>query len=125
MAATTQHIVRPGYEHEAVRDPDFPHAPIDWSRIEAIAQARKEGLALTDGHWQVVRALQDYYARHAEVAPRNARQIHDALDERFHALGGIRHLYELFPGGPVAQGCRIAGLPAPAGASDRGFGSVV
>ena len=30
----------------------------------------------------------------------------------------------LFPGGPVAQGCRLAGLKAPAGAVDRGFGSV-
>jgi hypothetical protein len=30
----------------------------------------------------------------------------------------------LFSGGPVAQGCRLAGLNAPAGAVDRGFGSV-
>jgi tRNA 2-thiouridine synthesizing protein E len=36
----------------------------------------------------------------------------------------MRHLYMLFPGGPVAQGCRVAGLPVPAGAVDRGFGSV-
>lgn len=125
MVATTHHIVRPGYEHEAAQDPDFPNGPPDWSRIEAVAQARKEGLTLTDNHWQVVRSLQDYYARHAEHTAINAREIHDALDERFHALGGIKHLYELFPGGPVAQGCRIAGLTAPAGASDRGFGSVV
>lgn len=125
MIASTQRIVRPGYEQEVDVDPDFPHAPPEWSRMEAIDQARKEGLTLTDPHWQVVRALQDYYARHAEDVVINAREIHDALDEHFHAVGGIRHLYELFPGGPVAQGCRIAGLTAPAGAFDRGFGSVV
>ena len=54
----------------------------------------------------------------------NLRELHDALDEKFHRQGGIRHLYRLFPGGPVAQGCRIAGLKAPAGATDKGFGSV-
>lgn len=52
------------------------------------------------------------------------RELHDALDEKFHWKGGIGYLYRLFPGGPIAQGCRIAGLRAPAGAVDRGFGSV-
>jgi tRNA 2-thiouridine synthesizing protein E len=52
------------------------------------------------------------------------RELHDALDEMFHRQGGIKQLYVLFHGGPIAQGCRIAGLKAPAGAIDRGFGSV-
>jgi tRNA 2-thiouridine synthesizing protein E len=70
-----------------------------------------------------VRALQEYFARHEAVAI-NLRELHDALDEKFHLQGGIKHLYRLFPGGPVAQGCRIAGPKAPAGAIDKGFGSV-
>jgi tRNA 2-thiouridine synthesizing protein E len=36
----------------------------------------------------------------------------------------MKYLYTLFPGGPIVQGCRLAGLKAPAGATDRGFGSV-
>lgn len=65
-----------------------------------------------------------FYAHH-ELPNANVRELHDALDEEFHAEGGIRYLYTLFPKGPLAQGCLIAGLPVPAGAQDQGFGSAV
>lgn len=106
------------------RDPRFPHAPPDWTKEMALKTARQEGLEPGADHWEAVRALQEYYTKHREIAV-NVRELHDALDERFHGKGGIRYLYQLFPGGPVAQGCRLAGLTAPAGATDRGFGSVV
>jgi tRNA 2-thiouridine synthesizing protein E len=107
----------------AGKDPQFPHAPEGWTRARAAEAARREGLELAEEHWEALRALQEYFDRHAAGAV-NLRELHDALDERFHRQGGIRRLYSLFPGGPVAQGCRIAGLKAPAGATDRGFGSV-
>ena len=107
----------------AAPDPAFPHAPAGWTRAQALQAAQQEGLELGDEHWTALRALQEYFARHEPTAI-NLRELHDALDEKFHRLGGIRQLYLLFPGGPVAQGCRIAGLKAPAGATDRGFGSV-
>jgi len=107
----------------AAPDPAFPHAPEGWTRARALETAKQERLELGDGHWTALRALQEYYAKH-ETPGVNMRELHDALDEKFHAQGGIRHLYVLFPGGPIAQGCRIAGLKAPAGAIDRGFGSV-
>lgn len=106
------------------RDPGFPDAPEDWSPASAREAAVADGLDLTDTHWEVVRALQHYFTRHADGAAINMRELHDALDERFHATGGIRGLYRLFPGGPLAQGCRIAGLKAPFLASDASFGSV-
>ena len=105
------------------RQPGFPHAPAGWPREAALKVARDEGLDLDNGHWETVRALQAYYARHQDGSL-NLRELHDALDERFHTKGGRKFLYELFPGGPVAQGCRIAGLKAPAGTTDKGFGSV-
>lgn len=103
----------------------FPHAPVGWTPQDALATAAAEGLELGEDHWELVRALQSYFARHAGEPAFHARELVDALEEKFHVKGGMRHLYLLFPGGPVAQGCRIAGLRAPASATDKGFGSVM
>ena len=105
------------------RNPQYPHAPAGWTPALAAETARGEGLDLGEEHWEAVRALQAYYARH-DASAVNLRELHDALNEKFHRQGGIKRLYLLFPGGPVAQGCRIAGLKPPAGATDKGFGSV-
>ncbi|MCK7496212.1 MAG: TusE/DsrC/DsvC family sulfur relay protein [Comamonadaceae bacterium] len=86
--------------------------------------AQQDNLKLGEEHWAVVRALQEYFARH-DPKGINTRELHDALDEKFHAMGGIKQLYRILPGGPVAQGCRLAGLAAPAGASDKGFGGTM
>jgi tRNA 2-thiouridine synthesizing protein E len=102
---------------------NFPYAPTDWSKEEAEDVARQEGLDLGEDHWRELQALQEYYSRRDEHV--SVRELHDALDERFHSQGGYKYLFSLFPGGPIAQGCRLAGLEPPAGAIDRGFGSVV
>ncbi|MDR3394989.1 MAG: TusE/DsrC/DsvC family sulfur relay protein [Parasulfuritortus sp.] len=122
MNNVTQDFVRPGYETPPI--PDFPYAPSDWSRESAEESARAEGLTLTEEYWQVVRVLQEFYARHEEPTI-NVRELHDALDEHFHSEGGIKHLYTLFPKGPLAQGCLLAGLQPPGGTQDKGFGSAV
>jgi tRNA 2-thiouridine synthesizing protein E len=101
---------------------DFPYAHPSWSRDSAAALAAREGLQLTDDHWALVRALQEYFNRNWR-GPIRIQALHDALEEKFHHKGGLKYLYTLFPGGPVAQGCRLAGLEAPAGATDKGFGS--
>ncbi|MGO8954224.1 MAG: TusE/DsrC/DsvC family sulfur relay protein [Rhodomicrobium sp.] len=108
---------------EVSRDPGFPDAPLAWTPQAAQAIAEQEGLTLTGEHWEVIRALQNYYARHEEPVV-NLRELHDALDEKFHVQGGLKHLYLILPGGPIAQGCRLAGLKAPFMASDSSFGSV-
>jgi tRNA 2-thiouridine synthesizing protein E len=98
--------------------------PDDWTKEKAKKIAKSEGLILTDDHLAILHALQEYYSRH-DLKKINVRELHDALNEKFHQYGGIKYVYSLFPGGPVAQGCRLAGLQAPAGAIDKGFGSVV
>jgi len=112
-----------GADSGAGKNPRFPHAPAGWTPAVALEAARKESLELGADHWEVLCALHEYFARHEATAV-SLRELHDALDEKFHRQGGIKYLYRLFPGGPVAQGCRIAGLKAPAGAVDRSFGSV-
>jgi len=98
----------------------FPNAPTDWDLTTAKTTAIADGINLSDDHWDLIRALQEYY--HKVEFP-NLRQIKDALDEKFHSRGGMRYLYQIIPGGPVAEGCRLAGLNIPAGAIDKSFGS--
>ena len=106
------------------KDPKFPNAPAGWTPETASKAAQQNGLKLGEDHWEALSALQTYYARHAQAII-NVRDLHDALDEKFHGKGGMKYLYQLFPAGPIAQGCLMAGLKAPAGAVDNGFGSVV
>lgn len=108
----------------ATTDPEFPYAPLDWTREYATKTAQAENLQLMEEHWEAIRALQNYYAHHDDETVINLRDLHDALDEHFHLQGGLKYLYALFPGGPITQGCRLAGLKAPFMASDRSFGSV-
>lgn len=122
MVETMDDIMHP-QTRERSRDAAFPYAPLDWAHVHAKHTAQQEGLHMQDDHWDVVRALQEYFSRH-EPGDIHLRELHDALEERFHHKGGIRYLYTLFPGGPVAQGCRLAGLEAPVGAADKSFGSV-
>lgn len=102
----------------------FQNAPHEWSPEVAEQLAQTEGVELSDEHWEELNALQEYYARH-EFDRIQVRELSDALDEKFHDRGGIKYLYTLFPKGPIAQGCRLAGLEMPAGAVDKGFGSVI
>lgn len=119
---TMNDILHP--QESGAADPNFPHAPQGWSREAAAQTADSEGLTTSTDHWAAVRALQDYFARNGDTGV-NVRELHDALDEKFHAKGGIKYLYTLFPRGPLAQGCRIAGLEPPAGSEDASFGSVM
>ncbi len=103
---------------------DFHDAPFDWTPQIAEQLAQEEGVELQNDHWDEMGALQEFYARH-EYDQIHVRELSDALDEKFHDQGGMKYLYTLFPKGPIAQGCRLAGLEMPAGAVDKGFGSVI
>ena len=118
MAESMNDILNPG---AVTKDPDFPNAPSDWTRESALAAAQADGIELGPDHWEVIGALQSYFS---ERESPNMRELSDALDERFHTRGGRKFLFEAFPGGPIAQGCRLAGLQPPAGATDKSFGSV-
>lgn len=104
-----------------VSNDSFPNAPHNWSIDDAEAIAKADGISMTDDHWQLVGALQEYYKK---VEHPKLRQVKDALDEKFHSQGGLKYLHQIVPAGPVAEGCKLAGLEIPAGAVDKSFGSV-
>ena len=93
-----------------------------WTEARAKRTAEAEGLDLTEEHMEVICWLRDHFAECGPAA--NARQLTRALQDQFIEVGGLKHLYRLFPGGPVSQGSRLAGLPVPPGSVDRSFGSV-
>jgi tRNA 2-thiouridine synthesizing protein E len=83
--------------------------------------AAAAGLNLTEDHWEVIRVMQGCYKD--ELKPR-IRLLRDALEARFAHRGGMKYLFGILPGGPIAQGCALAGVKPPHGATDLSFGSV-
>jgi len=118
MAETMSEIMNPAL---SIRDANFPYAPLGWKKAEAESSAKSDGLNVIDDVLEVVRALQEYFKKAEEP---NVRELHDALDEKFHSKGGLAYLYQIMPGGPVTQGCVLAGLDIPAGCVDPAEGSV-
>lgn len=85
-----------------------------WSEGLAKAIANKEGLSLTQNHWEVINFLRQGYAESGTVP--NIRLMQKAMTKEYGPeKGNSKYLYELFPYGPAKQGCRIAGLPKPTG----------
>ncbi|MEK7244456.1 MAG: TusE/DsrC/DsvC family sulfur relay protein [Pseudomonadota bacterium] len=83
--------------------------PFDWTEDIARAFAEREGIALTDEHWEVVRFMRAYWEEH-RIAP-DARFVIRHLKE---TRGAARdRLFELFPYGYVQQACKIAGMMRP------------
>ena len=91
--------------------------PSGWSEDMATVLAEKEGISLTEEHWEVVRYLRGYYFKYG-ITPM-VRLLIDSIHEvRGDKSTSKEHLYELFPEGPARQGGRIAGLPEPQGCID-------
>jgi len=82
----------------------------DWSDDFVHAQARAEGLLLTDEHWQVIAYLRAYYAEHGVQAQVRA-MIRHFVQAWGQQRGNNHYLHQIFPrGGPQKQGNRLAGL---------------
>ncbi len=92
-----------------------------WSPLTAKQLAVEEGLGeLTEAHWHVIYVLRNHYRESGRA--RSAREVMQLLEKDFADEGGRRYLYELFPKGPISQGSRLAGVPAPPYSSDPSFG---
>lgn len=92
-----------------VDDEGYLTDPDDWNEEVARELARREGIALTDEHWDVIRFMRELFnQRH--IAP-DARFVLKHLAE---TRGADRNeLFRLFPYGYVKQACKIAGMRKP------------
>ena len=92
-----------------VDDEGYLTDPDDWNEEVARELARREGIALTDEHWDIIRFMRELF-----------NQRHIAPDARFvlkhlaQTRGADRNeLFRLFPYGYVKQACKIAGMRKP------------
>ncbi len=86
----------------------------EWSPELAVHFASKDGMTLTDNHWEVINFLREYYQEY-QIAPM-IRVLVKAIGKKLGPeKGNNKYLYELYPEGPAKQACKYAGLPKPTG----------
>ncbi|MCH8499003.1 MAG: TusE/DsrC/DsvC family sulfur relay protein [Marinobacter sp.] len=96
------------------RDKDgFLLAPSSWTPDIAVAIAAEQGLNITDQHWEIILLLRDFYQQHDIAPPANRIFVKTVRDLLGDDKGNSIYLMQLFPGSPVKEACRIAGLPRP------------
>jgi tRNA 2-thiouridine synthesizing protein E len=86
----------------------------DWNKELAEYIAKIEGIEMTYDHWDVVNFLRDYYRKY-QIAPMIKMLVKEIGKVKGSEKGNTRYLYQLYPGGPAKQACKIAGLPTPTG----------
>ena len=77
----------------------------EWTEEICKEMAAKEGIELTDKHWELLYYLRDQYKK--EV-PLTIRKIGKS------GVVTIKEYYQLFPNGPLKISSKLAGIPKPA-----------
>lgn len=88
-----------------------------WNRHLAYFIAEREGVKLSDDHWEVLNFLRQFYFEYG-ITPMVRILMQHMAEELGPERASREHLYQLFPKGPSRQGSRIAGLPEPQGCID-------
>jgi tRNA 2-thiouridine synthesizing protein E len=78
--------------------------PDQWTEAVGEAIAGELGITLTDAHRKVIDFVRAEAAKGEELTIRKVGTS---------GIVDIKTLYELFPGGPLKNACKIAGLPKP------------
>lgn len=86
----------------------------DWNEEIANALAATEQVEMDANRWEVVSFLREYYNEY-KIAPMIRILTKEIGKKLGKDKGNTKYLYELFPGGPAKQACKIAGLPKPTG----------
>jgi TusE/DsrC/DsvC family sulfur relay protein len=88
-----------------------------WNALLAEYMAEKEGISLTEAHWEVLNFLREFYFTYG-ISPMVKILMRYMAEDIGPEHASKEYLYSLFPKGPARQGSRIAGLPEPQGCLD-------
>ena len=88
-----------------------------WNSRLAEYMAEKEGITLTEEHWEVLNFLREFYFTYG-ISPMVKILMKYMAEDLGSERASKEYLYALFPKGPSRQGSRIAGLPEPQGCLD-------
>jgi len=84
----------------------------DWSEAAAQALAQREGVELSDEHWEILRLVRSFYAEF-QLSPANRPLIKFVALKLGAEKGNSLHLNRLFNGTPAKLAAKLAGLPKP------------
>lgn len=86
--------------------------PRDWNTEVAEWMAGREGLELTEAHWEIIHFVRDYHLRAGHFPNMRVfvKAVAGGLGEE---KGNSRYLHRLFPKGPLKYACKLAGLSKP------------
>ncbi|HHX33865.1 MAG TPA: TusE/DsrC/DsvC family sulfur relay protein [Gammaproteobacteria bacterium] len=85
----------------------------DWSKPVAHALAAREGIELTEAHWEILYLLQQFYTQF-QLSPANRALVKYVALNLGKDKGNSLYLNSLFNGMPAKLAARLAGLPKPA-----------
>lgn len=86
----------------------------EWDKDVAQHIADMEDIEMTAAHWEVINFLREYFQKY-QIAPMIKILVKEIGKVLGPDKGNTKYLYELYPGGPAKQACKIAGLPKPTG----------
>lgn len=98
-----------GGKEFTVDEDGFIQEPENWDEqvAEEIAKEEASASPMTEDHWKIVNYLRNYYVENEIAPPIRMVTRRTGLD--------LNYIYELFPKGPAAGACKVAGLPKPTG----------
>jgi tRNA 2-thiouridine synthesizing protein E len=84
----------------------------DWNPAIAERLAELDGITLTEGHWEVIHLVRDYYQNY-RLFPANRVLVTKVREAFGQSKGNSIHLMKLFTSKPAKHIAKIAGLPKP------------
>lgn len=82
----------------------------DWNKKIALTIAKEEKIIITKNHWKIIFFMRNFYLNF-NIYPSMRilnKEIKTLINKK--NINSI-YLFNLFPGGPLTQGAKIAGLP--------------